>query len=291
MNFKINLILWFALIFMMACSGSKMVVSEKANAETATEMGNYKQATAAWKNYFAQTPVESISGGDFAQAAQTAFKSGASDLAVDWFDQARYKNYADVEMYRTLAKIYRSENNISKELSSLEYISENFKDSIDGVDERLFELYNDVKLNDKALQVWGRLNEEAKNKTQHLNAYFNLKKAQKDNEAVDSVALALLQKEPEHLEALEWLATKFYWQGENRYQREMKIYENNTTRKQHRILVKELDIATADLKKSLGYFEKLWEIEHDEKYAGYMANIHTRFGEEDKAKYYQKYVK
>jgi tetratricopeptide (TPR) repeat protein len=291
MNFKINLILWFALIFMMACSGSKMVVSEKANAETATEMGNYKQATAAWKNYFAQTPVESISGGDFAQAAQTAFKSGASDLAVDWFDQARYKNYADVEMYRTLAKIYRSENNISKELSSLEYISENYNDSAIGVDQRLFELYNEVKLYDKALRAWNRLDEVTKSKTENLDTYFHLKKVSKDEATVDSVAFVLLQKNPAHVEALEWLATKFYWQGENRYQREMKIYENNTTRKQHRILVKELDIATVDLKKSLGYFEKLWEIEPDEKYAGYMANIHTRFGEEDKAKYYQKYVK
>ena len=65
----------------------------------------------------------------------------------------------------------------------------------------------------------------------------------------------------------------------------------NKTRKQYRILVKELELSTADFKKSLGLFEKLWKMEPSDKYAGYMANIHTRFGEYDKAKYYQDFVK
>jgi hypothetical protein len=40
----------------------------------------------------------------------------------------------------------------------------------------------------------------------------------------------------------------------------------------------------------LTYLEKLWKIEPGKKYASYFANIYARFGDEDKAKSYQKYL-
>ena len=113
----------------------------------------------------------------------------------------------------------------------------------------------------------------------------------KNSNVCDSVSLVLLEKNPEHFEALEWNAKKFYWLGENRYQSELAKYEKNKINKQYRILLKELDLATADLKKSLIYLEKLWKIEQGKEYASYFASIYARFGDEKKSKSYQKYMK
>ncbi|MDO8951444.1 MAG: hypothetical protein Q7U86_02405, partial [Draconibacterium sp.] len=79
--------------------------------------------------------------------------------------------------------------------------------------------------------------------------------------------------------------------GENRYEREMEKYNKNKTNKQYKILLTELDLATADFKRALPFFEKLWGIEPGEKYAGYFANIYARFGDDTKVNYYKKYLK
>jgi len=68
-------------------------------------------------------------------------------------------------------------------------------------------------------------------------------------------------------------------------------YNANKTTRQYKILLSELDKSTADFKKSLTYLEKLWKTNPGEKYAGYFANIYARFGDEKKAKYYEKYLK
>lgn len=291
-NMKLKLIrfLLAAFVVVLGCSGPKVLVSEKTNAEKAIATGDFAAATEAWKLYFAQTPVENVDGGDFASAAQSAFKSGNSELATSWFDQARYKKYADPKMYTTLAAIYRSQNNISKELSALEYIKANFNDAAEAVNERLFAIYNEIGMNEKALRRWNELDDSAKNETINLERYFQIKKSLADTAAVDSVSLVLLQKDPSNVDALEWNAMKLYWKGERRYQTAMENYNRRKTTRQYKILLKELDLATAEMKKSLVYFERLWAIDPGKKYASYLSNIHARFGEEEKAEEYEKFL-
>lgn len=291
MNFKSVLILLSAVIFIFGCSAPKMLVSEKENAEKATTAGDFAKAQQAWNQYLTRTPVENVSGADFSSAAQSAFKNGDVSQSVSWFDQARYKNYASAEMYLTLAKIFGSQKNISKELSALEYVNENFKEKQATINNRLFDIYYEIKMPEKALIVWDKLDAGSKDELQKLEKYFLLKKELKDTVICDSVSLVILQKDAENVDALEWNAIKYYWQGENHYRQEMDIYNKNKTTRQYKILLKELDVATADMKKSLTYFEKLWEIEPAENYASYFANIYARFGDEKKAKYYQDYKK
>lgn len=278
-------------LFFVACGAPKVLVSYKDNAEIAASQGNYSQAVEAWQQYFNQTPVEEVAGVDFADAAKTAFEANNSDLALSWFDQARYKNYADVEMYATLAKIFREKKNISKELNALEYITENFSESSSQIDSRLFDVYVEIESPEKALQVWERLDETTKNELPKLDTYFFVQKELKDSSVCDSVALVLLEKDAQNVAALEWTAKKYYWKGENRYQHEMAKYNKKKTTRQYKILLKELDKATADFKRSLKYFNKLWKIEPGEKYASYFSNIYARFGDEKKSKSYQKYLK
>ncbi len=276
---------------LVACGAPKVLVSYKDNAEVATSQGNYSQAVELWQQYFDQMQIEKVAGADFADAAKTAFKAGDSNLALGWFDQARYKNYADAEMYATLAKIFRERKNISKELNALEYITENFSESSAQINSRLFDVYLEIESSEKALKVWEELDKTAKGKLTNLNTYFLVQKELKNSVVCDSLSLVLLDKDPRNVEALEWNAKKYYWKGENRYQREMDKYNKKKTTRQYKILIKELDKATADFKRSLKYFDKLWKIEPGEKYASYFANIYARFGDEKKSKSYQKYLK
>jgi len=276
---------------LFGCGAPKVLTSYKDNAETAASQGNYAQAVEAWKQYFSQHPVEETEGAFFAEAALTAFHAGDNKLATDWFDQARYKNFSSPEMYTTLTKIYHSQGNLSKELSALEFYTTHFSDVPNEIYSRLFEIYDEIKMDDKALAVWGKMSEASKNMVPHLEDYFQINQKKENREVCDSVSLVLLQKDPKNVDALEWNARKYYVKAENRYEEQMEKYNQNKTTKQYRILLKQLDLVTADFKKALPYLEKLWEIDPGKKYAGYLANIYTRFGNEKKADYYKKYLK
>ena len=293
---RFALYFFVAVLFLaVACSGPKKVttpvVSDKELAEQAGLSGNYEKALELWSLYFTKTPVEQVAGSDFANAAGVAFKAGNTSQSVSWFDQARYKNFASAEMYLTLAEIYKEQKNISKELTALEYLQTNYPEKSGIISRRLFEVYNEIKEPGKALNAWKNMNQTEQNDIQLLNQYFELQKGLKDTLVCDSLANVLLDKDAKNVAALEWNAFKYYWKGENRYQREMEKYNSNKTNKQYKILLEELDKSTADFKKSLGYLDRLWNIEPGKKYASYFANIYARFGDEAKAKSYDKYLK
>lgn len=290
-SFLLGLII---VVFLAGCSGPKVTVtgvSQKAVAEKATTDGNFTQAVEAWKQYFSVQPISEISGDDYAEAAQTAFKINDVNLAISWFDQARFKNFADAEMYATLGKIYRSQQNISKELSALEFYAANFTENLNEVNRRLFEIYFEIKMFDEAIGAWNKMDANVKNEISNMKTYFKINRDKENTEVCDSLSLVILEKEPANIDALEWNGNKFYRLGENRYQREMEKYNKNKTNKQYKILLTELDLATADFKRALPFFEKLWKIEPGEKYASYFANIYARFGDEAKVNYYKKYLK
>ncbi len=291
-GFKIFLI--STAIFVGSCSAPKVLEDYKKNAEQAELQNDFEKAVIAWKQYFNQFPgLNDLDGAVYAQAAQAAYKAGEINQATEWYDQARYRDFASAEMYSTLAEIYRKQGNLSRELSSLEFLQENFDGEVEGVNSRLFAIYDEIDMTEKALDVWEEMSQEAKGTEPNLEKFFELNKLLGNDEMLDSVSIVLLELNPENVNGLEWNATIIYHQAEERYQREMARYENNRTRSQYRILLKELDKVTADFRIALGYFEKLWDLkpESRKEYAGYMSNIHVRFNDEQKANYYRGFVK
>lgn len=279
------------IVTLSACSTSKVIVlSDKQIAEQATEQQNYLAAVEAWESYFHTTPVEEILGDDFASAGKTAYQTGNSELAFRWLNEARYKNYSDFDMYQIFAEMARKQANISRELTALEFITENFPEQTTKINKRLFEIYYEIDRTDDALNVWQKLAPVEKNEENNLLLYFELYKSLNDTAVIDSISQELLKLDPNQKSALEWNASKYYWKGENRYQDAVETYNKNKTNRQYRILLAELDRSTEDFKKALTYLEKLWELDPGEKYASYFANIYARFGDEEKAKAYQKYL-
>ncbi len=288
---KIRVFICLAIVMgFIACSGPKSLISLKESAANFSTQGNYTQAVEVWKQYFNQQTVEETDGASFASAAQAAYLAGDINLALKWYDEARYKNYSNEEMYLTLAKIYSAQDNLSKELSALEFYLKNFSQVSDEVYNRLFNIYFEIENYDEALVAWDKLGSGLKNELSNQLKYFQINLEKENSEVNDSLAQIILEKDPQNVAALEWIAKKYYWQAENRYQEQMEKYNSNKTTRQYRILLEELEKVTADFKKALPYFEKLWELNPGEKYASYMANIYARFGDQNKSDSYKKYI-
>lgn len=292
MRIKQYLILIVTVLFFASCGGPKVLVNHKSTAEEAVLAGNYEKAVTAWKSYFNQQfdSGNEVEGAVYAQAAKAAYNAEMYSQATDWFDQARQKDYADAEMYKMMAQIYRGMNNISKELEALEFYVENFESDNTAVNKRLFQIYYEIDMKDKALATLERIPNDSIKSEKMIEKVFLLNKKAENDEVTDSISQVLLEMDPDNVPALEWNALKYYWEAENHYRREMKKYEQNKTGLQYVFLRKELKQVTSNFKKSLNYFEKLWKIDPGKKYAPYMANIHTRFDEPEKSAYYRKFL-
>jgi hypothetical protein len=284
------------LIMLLAAAGCKTTVnvtSYRENAEKAEAAGDYVIATEAWKFYFSQLPADNVpEDTTYARAAFTAYRGGDAVQALEWFEKAREKGYDQPEMHLLLAEIYRTRNDVSNELSELEYYIENYEVEQQEVYNRLFDIYYTSDRQEDAMAVWDKMPDVEKGTEQNLERYFVLNKQLENEGKADSASLELINLNPGHVDALEWQAQKNYEKGEARYTREMKKYEARPTSGSYQTLLRQLKTATADLRKSLQYFEKLWEVnpESRSEYAVYMNNIHVRFNEKEKADYYRKFV-
>jgi tetratricopeptide (TPR) repeat protein len=290
-----NIHFLFFLVFIISagCKSPEMLVNYRENAEIAEAAGDYVIATEAWKGYFNQLPADAtVEGSVYARAAHSAYRSNDLQQAIEWFDGAQARDYNSPEMHYTLAEIYRHQDNISKELSALEYYKENFENINQEVYNRLFSIYYQVNRKEDALEAWREMPDVDKRSELNLDRFFTLNK-QLDNESeADSASLELLKVNPEHVDALEWQAQKNYEIAEARYQREMKKYESRPSQGNYQILRRQLKLSSADFQRSLQYFEKLWEVNPDNRsdYAVYMNNIHVRFNDKKKADYYRKFI-
>jgi tetratricopeptide (TPR) repeat protein len=290
---NIQIFLLLIILIVTGCKSPEILVNYRENAEIAEAAGDYVIATEAWKGYFNQLPADATPDGSvYARAAHSAYRANDLQQSIEWFDMAQTRDYNSPEMHYTLAEIYRNQDNLTQELSALEYYTENFDNINQEAYGRLFSIYYQINRREDALEAWREMPDVEKRSEQNLERFFNLNKHLDNESAADSASLELLKVNPEHVDALEWQAQKNYEKAEARYQREMKKYESRPTQGSYQTLLRQLKLSTADFRKSLQYFEKLWEINPNDRneYAVYMNNIHVRFNDKQKADYYRKFI-
>lgn len=295
LNMRNTVIFLIAIIFTVAgCKTPVNIAAYRQNAETATETGDFVLATEQWKQYFSQLPADEQPGGEvYASAAQTAYKAANPEQALEWYELARQREYDEPSMHLTIAEIYRNMGDVAMELSALEAFKEKSSKEDPEVNTRLFDIYYSANQQEKALEAWHDIPETEKRKAERLEIYYTLNKKLGNEATADSASLALLEVDPDNIDALTRHAEKNYEKGEVRYQREMKSYQAKPTTGNYQTLLRGLKAASVDFRKSLQYFEKLWEVNPDDRgqYAAYMSNIHVRFNDKEKADYYKKFIK
>jgi tetratricopeptide (TPR) repeat protein len=294
MNKRIIFALAIATLFLASCTTPKQIIHHDQLAITASQAGDFQQAINEWNNYI-QTQTEegeNIDPKAYAELGKAYYNLKNYEKAEEYFNEARNKNYGDPEMYIMLSERYQMIDNLSKEITALEYYREHYHKAKDSslVRNRLFETSLESENWEQAESLWAEMDSLSKKQEKNLQIYFQMNEKLDKKDICDQTAGDLLMVNENNKLALDWLAKKYYKRAEDRYQKAMKTYNRKKTNKTYKVLLKELDVVTADFKKSLKYFDVLWKLDDGKKYAKYLANIYVRFGDKKKSQYYKQFI-
>ncbi|MFO8233931.1 MAG: hypothetical protein R6U04_00810 [Bacteroidales bacterium] len=227
--------------------------------------------------------------------AEIYYKAGLSAKELDqtskarrYLESAENLEFTSPELFASLADIYKTIDNLSKEINVLEDYHEKYPegDKIDAITVRLFETYVESENWELAVDLWSDLGDEAQDDIDLLTGYLIVNKNLENEARSKELAEKILKLDSDNITALEWLAEKYFWDAEDLYIEEMEAYEENRNWSQYRKLKKALDKAYADFEKSRDYFLKLYELDPKPEYAKFLGRAYTRLQEEDKAEYY-----
>jgi len=255
-------------LLLISCGGTKYI-ELTTTAEAALSGEDYETALSTTEQIITELEKKnkSADGRVYAIAGNSAYGLEQYEKSLTYLVKAQQQNYTGEMMYFNLASLYQRIDNLSKEITVLEKYN------------NLFPL---------ADSLWFQFDEALKHDLKNLEAHLAINIGQENDTICDWAAEEILKQYENHEEALNWLAEKYFWKAENRYQAEMEAYNNNKTRKQYNILLKAFKIVTTDFKESLNYYTKLYEHYPNPDYARYLGNIYARLDDEKMAEYYRK---
>ncbi|MBN2237766.1 MAG: hypothetical protein JW729_09410 [Bacteroidales bacterium] len=290
---KFTIIIVFILAgIVSSCSSVSKISKQAQDADLAFANGDMETAYNLYTSYIQQQESANvdIAGTVFANAGKAAYAINKFQESEKLLKQAYYKNYADADMYANLIRIYKNIDNLSKEIDALSFFAKNYPNDprFEEFSNRLLATYIESENWEKAVELYNGFDINRKANKQLMEFDFIALQKLKNTVAADKIATNLLKLDVQNKLALEWMAEKFFFNAENRYQKELELYEKNKTNKQYNLMLKALDIVTADFKKSLKYYEMLYKLYPAKEYAKQIANIYTRFQDKQKADYYKK---
>jgi hypothetical protein len=291
---KTSLYYFVLVLLALSCNTPKQIVDHRQQAESFYAEGDYDKAIAELNKYLDEQKINETNADPkvYNDLAKLYLMTNNFSQAERYYDWAMTKNAVTEDLVAEMSNYYNEIDNLSREITALEYYRDRFPAGQDIVEIRknLFNAYMKSENWHAALEIWPVLDEEIKNTENYTQHYFKLNKEIENNELCDELAEKLLAFNENNQEALEWTAKKYYYLGENRYQAAMKAYNKKKTTRNYNILLKELDLATVDFKKSLKYFNQLWEKEDGKQFAVYLANIYSRFDDKAKSQYYKSFI-
>ncbi|MBN2639263.1 MAG: tetratricopeptide repeat protein [Bacteroidales bacterium] len=291
---KLNKIFSLLLVFFMSVVLAQPVQA-KDKGQDAYNAGNYELALKIWSKeivkYERRNKVEQCPY--YTKAGIAAFKLGKMDLAQKYLEAARYSVSKNETTYNLLAQIYHKIDNLSKEIDALEYYVKNYpngKNIINNRD-RLFLTYVESENWDQGLKLWPNILSDVKTNPEYqtglLKIYIGLNM---DKEAFP-LAEDLVKKDRKNIPALQFLGQYYFWLAENSYQAENKAYAANRTNAQYAHLLKVYKVITVNFKKSLDYFQPLYNLKPSAKVAVYLGDVYARLSDKKNADYYHQMAK
>lgn len=282
----------FALSILVSCAISKTSQGIK-QADLLFEQQEFAKALTQY-NFVIETfenKGKQADGKTYARAGISAFKTGNTEEAITFFDKARYEEYTSDAMHYYHAKSYLSIDNLSKEMTALETLVNNYPNSpyYNEGTQRLMETYVESKNWELGISMYRKLKEDEQDKTRNLELYLQLCAGSNKQGEADKVAQRLLNRDSKNITALGYLGEKYYWMAENSYLKEMKAYKKNRTQKQYKILLKALDECTTNYKKSRDYLRSAYHAASapNKSYANYLSRIYLRLEDKEKAAFWE----
>jgi tetratricopeptide (TPR) repeat protein len=279
-------------VILTGCGPARRIAEMHASADQAWELQNYQDALFYYEGIIdLQTGRgRDVSGRTYYRAGMAAHETGHTRKTTEYLRLSHRSDFATEKSNYILASAYREIDNLSLEISSLEEYSDNYPDgeNIDEVQERLFDVYMESNNFEKALDMWPLIESRVSGDPEFMEKYLVLNRELENEDVLEDIANQILALDKDNRTAIEYLAEKYFWQAENRYQQEMKAYEQEKTRAQYRQLLNALDEINLKFRTARDYFERLYANDPNRQYATYLMNIYIRFGDEERAEYYRK---
>ncbi len=288
----LRLLLPVVIILIHSCTSTRIPVqSKQGEAYDAFLAGDYTRAIIKFDEFIAEATTNQtaqVHDSIYRDAGWAAFSLGLDDKALNYLLIVRNSPIANDKTFYALAILNRKVDNLSRELSALEYYVNRYPEGehIEVLQERLFQAYVESRNYQGAYDIWPSITEKSSEDEVMLNQYFVVAKALDKDEILYRVAQKLLSLNPNNPDASFYLGTFYFDKAETRYQAEMQAYEKNRTHRQYAQLLQGFEILNADFRKSLEYLLKLYENDPQPRYARYIGNIYLRFDDKVKAKYY-----
>lgn len=281
-----------AVLILTSCAVSKQNKQINSDASIAMATGDYEKALISYETIIAlqKSSGKEVDGAIYNNAGLAAYELQQTDKSIDYLETAKKRSASTDETYSTLAKAYQKKDNLSKEITNLEEYVQRYPQGnrIIPVRAQLFGTYVRSENWELGEQLWPLLDSTSHNNIQYLTGYLRIKRKLERVDERDMLAKQLLKLDKNNVEALETLAEKYYYMADDRYVKEMKAYEKNHTMKQYNQLTAAFKKINQDYRTARDYFEKLYTISPDPRYAKFLGNIYTRFENKGKANYYYK---
>lgn len=280
----------FIILLLQSCSSLNSTRSSEGDAFYQSE--NYEAALNYWEQIIESKGKRT--------KAHVYVGAGKSALALDDVDNARYylekakaSGYSSPDMYESLAIVYGSVDNLSKEITALEMYSEKYPqgENINPIRARLLETYVESENWELGVELWPSVEPQSQTNVNLLANYLVINKNLDKTAECEKLAKQILKLETNNITVMEYYAEKYFWLAENLYVTEMKAYKNKKTNSQYKKLLKALDQVWPNYKKSRTYFLRLYKIDPKKEYAKYLGKIYTRYDDKQKAAYYNKRAK
>ncbi|MEW5845511.1 MAG: tetratricopeptide repeat protein [Bacteroidota bacterium] len=260
------------------------------DARRAFEMNDYQAALASYEQIIASG--KGITGDIWNKAGIAAWEVGQTEKAIDYLERAKKQNAADAKGFFTLAKAYRKIDNLSREIVNLKFCVElNESELLPQARATLFDAYVRSENWNLADSLWNTLTPNYQGDINFKTGYLIVNRKLKNDSKAELLAKEILKVDRNNTEALEFLGEYYFNRADELYVSEMNAYEKNKTTKQYKQLTEALKRVNADYKASRDYFEALYKLKPEKKYARYLGNIYTRFENKQKADYWYKLAK
>lgn len=278
-----------ALFAISSCTVSKQVKQLKYDAQKAFDAEDYQAAFVSYEKiiFLNSERNKKVDGVVYRNAGIAASEVGETHKAIDYLENAKQHGAANARTLSSLAKAYLEIDNLSREINNLQEYIEHYPqgEEIEQVRRQLFIAYVESTNWQPAIELWDKLEASHKEEAKVLTGYLKTLRALERPENIINLAKKINKIEPNNIDALEVLATEYYRIAEDSYQTEMKAYEQNRTNRQYRQLLAALEVINANFRTSRDYFEKLYKLDPNPRYATFLGNIYTRFDNKKQADY------
>lgn len=278
-----------------SCTVSKQVKQLNYDAQKAYEASDYGTALSSYEQIISikTDRKQKVDGVVYRNAGLSAWKLGETGKTIEYLEVAKQKDAANAPTYSSLAKAYLEIDNLSREINNLQEYVELYPEGeeIDEVRTQLFIAYVESNNWHYAIELWDQLKPSHREEDKVLVGYMKTLRALDRNENIIALAKKINKIDSNNLDALQVLAQEYYRMAEDSYQAEMKAYENNRTNRQYRQLLAALEVINANFRTSRDYFERLYELDPNPRFATFLGNIYTRFDNKQRADYYYRKAK